>query len=557
MVLTPKIKLRTQLIFPANVYGRTGIDVSIENGNYFLDLDYSDFAPVSSLPTNPNLYVLVYDFIQKTYVLVPLSLMGSGGGLADAPVDGTLYGRLNAAWARGLPLAGGTLTGPLILAADPATALGAATKQYVDAHAGGIADAPNDGNVYGRKNLAWAIVPAGGGLTDAPSDSSFYGRLNAAWVKGLPLAGGTLTGPLILAANPTVALGAATKQYVDGLVVGPATVAPLMNGAAAVGVSLLYARQDHVHPTDTSRAPLASPALSGVPTAPTATPSTTNTTQIATTAFVQSAISGATAGVLSIGGQSGAITLNGGALASTILTTPRYDVAQSLTGPQQAQARGNIAAIGSIKRQVFTANGTYTPSAGMLYCIIETLGGGGAGGGAQSAAGANHAGGGGGAAGLSILLVGASAVGASQAVTIGAGGVGVAAGTGGNGGATTVGSLCGSVGGFGGTAGVNAASFGTPGPGGTIGTGDITGTGMPGGGGSIGSTAIFGPSGMGGSSIYGGGGASIVTSATVTGNAGTGHGAGGGGAFSYNAASAAAGGNGSPGIAIITEFCSQ
>lgn len=33
----------------------------------------------------------------------------------------------------------------------------------------------------------------------------------------------------------------------------PATVAPLMDGAALVGSSILYARQDHVHPTDTSR----------------------------------------------------------------------------------------------------------------------------------------------------------------------------------------------------------------------------------------------------------------------------------------------------------------
>lgn len=33
----------------------------------------------------------------------------------------------------------------------------------------------------------------------------------------------------------------------------PATVAPLMDGTAAVGTSTKYARQDHVHPTDTSR----------------------------------------------------------------------------------------------------------------------------------------------------------------------------------------------------------------------------------------------------------------------------------------------------------------
>ena len=62
-----------------------------------------------------------------------------------------------------------------------------------------------------------------------------------------------------------------------------------MNGTRAVGTSKKCARADHVHPTDTSRAPLASPAFTGTPTAPTAS-SGTNTTQIATTAFVQSAI---------------------------------------------------------------------------------------------------------------------------------------------------------------------------------------------------------------------------------------------------------------------------
>ena len=37
-----------------------------------------------------------------------------------------------------------------------------------------------------------------------------------------------------------------------------ATATPIMDGTAAVGVSLDYARQDHVHPTDTSRAPVTS-----------------------------------------------------------------------------------------------------------------------------------------------------------------------------------------------------------------------------------------------------------------------------------------------------------
>lgn len=65
---------------------------------------------------------------------------------------------------------------------------------------------------------------------------------------------------------------------------------PLMDGTATVGTETAFARGDHRHPTDTTRAPLASPALTGTPTAPTAS-SGTNTTQIATTAFVQTAIS--------------------------------------------------------------------------------------------------------------------------------------------------------------------------------------------------------------------------------------------------------------------------
>lgn len=69
------------------------------------------------------------------------------------------------------------------------------------------------------------------------------------------------------------------------------TTTPLMDGTAATGTETTFARGDHIHPTDTSRAPLASPTFTGTPAAPTAA-SGTNTTQLATTAFVQTAISG-------------------------------------------------------------------------------------------------------------------------------------------------------------------------------------------------------------------------------------------------------------------------
>lgn len=67
------------------------------------------------------------------------------------------------------------------------------------------------------------------------------------------------------------------------------TTTPKMDGTAKVGTETAFARGDHVHPTDTSRAPLASPTFSGTPKADTAAKGT-NTKQLATTAFVQTAI---------------------------------------------------------------------------------------------------------------------------------------------------------------------------------------------------------------------------------------------------------------------------
>lgn len=57
---------------------------------------------------------------------------GPQGTLSDAPQDGKVYGRLNGSWTQTLNIAGDTMQGPLALAGDPANALQAATKQYVD-----------------------------------------------------------------------------------------------------------------------------------------------------------------------------------------------------------------------------------------------------------------------------------------------------------------------------------------------------------------------------------------------------------------------------------------
>lgn len=99
-----------------------------------------------------------------------------------------------------------------------------------------------------------------------------------------PLASPALTGT---PTAPTAAADTSTTQLAStAFVVGQAasTTSP-MNGTAAIGTSKKYARQDHVHPTDTTRAPLANPAFTGVPTVPTAAAGT-NTTQAASTAYV-------------------------------------------------------------------------------------------------------------------------------------------------------------------------------------------------------------------------------------------------------------------------------
>src|SRR5271157_5118161 len=67
---------------------------------------------------------------------------------------------------------------------------------------------------------------------------------------------------------------------------------PAMDGAAAIGSSATYALADHVHPSDTARAPLASPAFTGNPTAPTQSAGN-NSTRLATTAYLDTKLGSA------------------------------------------------------------------------------------------------------------------------------------------------------------------------------------------------------------------------------------------------------------------------
>ena len=217
-----------------------------------------------------------------------------------------------------------------------------------------------------------------------------------------------------------------------------------------------------------------------------------------------------------------------------------------------------ISAISSINIQTFKTSGTYTPTSGMIYCIVEMVGGGGGGGGTPTASGSTGAAGGAGGSGAySRGIFSAATIGASQTITIGSGGTVAANTTGGNGGTTSLGVLMTAPGGTGGLVGnalgvsiVYVGAFGAnPGTGGYINTGGVPGE--------LGALLLGGNivSGNGGSSILGAGGLG-VTGTNAAGNAALANsGSGGSGSIVFAVTGTTQpGGLGGSGIVLITEF---
>jgi len=78
----------------------------------------------------------------------------------------------------------------------------------------------------------------------------------------------TGSGALVFATSPTLvtpSLGVATGTSFNSIT-GLSSTTPANNGTAAVGTGTTAARADHVHATDTTRAPLASPTFTGTVT---------------------------------------------------------------------------------------------------------------------------------------------------------------------------------------------------------------------------------------------------------------------------------------------------
>ncbi len=224
--------------------------------------------------------------------------------------------------------------------------------------------APPTGTALLKANNGGALANAVAG-TDyvVPSALTSYAPLAS------PALSGTPTAPTAAADTNTTQV--ATTAYVVGQA---SSASPAMDGSATVGTSLRYARADHVHPTDTSRAPLASPTFTGTPAAPTAA-TNTNTTQLATTAFVLGQ-GNSTAGTIAMNGTQAAgssnlyaradhvhpVDTSRAPLASPTFTgTPAAPTAAVDTNTTQLATTAYVVGQGYLKSA--TASSTYAPLA--------------------------------------------------------------------------------------------------------------------------------------------------------------------------------------------------
>lgn len=130
---------------------------------------------------------------------------------------------------------------------------------------------------------------------------------------------------------PTAAADTATTQIATtAFVVGQAGSSnPLVSGTASAGTSLRFARQDHVHPTDTTRAPLASPTFTGTVTLP-----------LSTAGFVKTSASGVVSSSASVtqsevSGLSTALAAKADLASPTLTGTPAAPTAATANNSTQ------------------------------------------------------------------------------------------------------------------------------------------------------------------------------------------------------------------------------
>ena len=165
---------------------------------------------------------------------------------------------------------------------------------------------------------AWAELAATYALTGlSTTGSASIGTTLTVTGATTLTGGGTSTTP----ATDNNTTNIATTAFVVGQA---AATAPVMNGTATIGTSLRYARQDHVHPTDTSRAPLASPTFTGTVTIPAGA---------SISGYLTTSSAGSTYAPLASPTFTGTVTIPAGASISGYATTASLSTYAPLASP--------------------------------------------------------------------------------------------------------------------------------------------------------------------------------------------------------------------------------
>jgi hypothetical protein len=181
-----------------------------------------------------------------------------------------------------LPLAGGTLSGPVTVTTGPLAVNNAPVNwsTYQMDLKVGTTGVTTSGILLvnaGGSTPAYALLRASNSLFISSGTDTVWSKDLVEFQAGqtflytpvqlnstLAVTGAaTFSSTVALSANPTTNLQAATKQYVDTAVPLAYTLSPAMNGAPSAGSATAWSRGDHVHPSDTSRLALAGGTMVG------------------------------------------------------------------------------------------------------------------------------------------------------------------------------------------------------------------------------------------------------------------------------------------------------
>ena len=181
----------------------------------------------------------------------------SASATTDAIAEGATNQYFTSARVRAVVLAGlSTATNAVITAADSVlTAFGKLQKQISDNL---TTLTTHTGSTSNPHSVTKTQVGLGSCDNTADLDKPVSTATQAALALKANLVSPTFTTPDI---------GVATGTSFNSIT-GLSSTTPAMDGTAAVGTGVTVARADHVHPTDTTRAPLNSPTFTGTVSAP-------------------------------------------------------------------------------------------------------------------------------------------------------------------------------------------------------------------------------------------------------------------------------------------------